>query len=433
MQIKQTAQRLVSREFIHHAATLISGNLMGQLIAFGAYLVLCRMYSPEAFGLLHLFLSVGGFFCFFTTCSFHYAIVLPRNDKMGIACVQICLIINLIASALCLLISLTMGPWLTQLTHTTALNHLLPLLSLYILLGGLWSTFNYWLIRHKQFRSIASYQVTLNTTTSVAKIGFATASLPNGLIAGTLLGQGLALCTLAPFVRRQYASLTQWSKIRFLVCLRKYSNFLRFTFPKDLVNYVGGNLPSLLLAPFFPLAELGFFGMAITLAMRPINLIVNAIYQALYQQCIEAYHKQHSMRYLGSLFLKACAIIVPCFAVLFAFLHPLVDFLLGEEWHATAHYLQIILPWMMLTLLLNPFDYLPDIFGRQRVLLYLELLQTLLRTVAVLIGIQRQDFALGIALYTASTCTIMVIRAVWYFTLVYHYEKSIPTPTPMAD
>ncbi|MBP5259768.1 MAG: oligosaccharide flippase family protein [Paludibacteraceae bacterium] len=425
MQIKQTTKRLVSQAFVRHAATLVSGNVAGQIIALAAYLLLCRMYSPEDFGLFHLFLSVGGFLAFFTTCSFQYAIVLPRNDRMGAACAQICLAGNLGAALLCLAAVCTIGPLLTEATHTAVLNPLLPLLPLYMLACGLWATLNYWFIRHKQFQGIARYQIGVSLGTSAAKLGWGSRSIPGGLVFGTLAGQYAALLAVAWRRRALLAPLLHWQALRIRVCLRKYSKFLYFTFPKDLVNYLGGNLPSLLLAPWFPLAELGFFGMAVTLAMRPVNLLVNAVYQSLYQQCIELYHQRGSMRFLGRLLLRGFLIATPCFAALYFLMPHLVRFLLGEGWGQTAVYLQLILPWILFTLLFNPFDYLPDIFGRQGTLLGFEVLQTVLRTAALLTGIRHESFALATALYSATSCLVILLRAGWYFHLVHTYEKSI--------
>ena len=424
MQIKQTAKRLVSQAFVRHAATLVSGNVVGQIVALAAYLLLCRMYSPEEFGLFHLFLSVGGFLAFFTTCSFHYAIVLPRNDRMGAACMQICLIINLAASLLCLAGSLTLGPWITQATHTSVLDPLLPWLAAYTLACGGWATLNYWLIRTKQFQGIARYQVGLNLGTSAAKVGMGAYGIPGGLLYGTIIGQYLALLGGIRHLHANRSLLLRFQAVRLRVCLRKYSKFLYFTFPKDLVNYLGGNLPSLLLAPWFPLAELGFFGMAVTLAMRPVNLLVNAVYQSLYQQCIELYHQRGSMRFLGRLLLRSFLIATPCFAALYFLMPHLVRFLLGEGWGQTAVYLQLILPWILFTLLFNPFDYLPDIFGRQGTLLGFEIVQTLLRAAALLAGIREHSFALAVGLYSAASCLVILLRAGWYFHLVHTYEKN---------
>ena len=433
MQIKQTARRVVSLEFVRHAATLVSGNVIGQAVAFAAYLLLCRAYAPADFGLFHLFLSVGGFLSFFTTCSFHYAIVLPHDDRAGASCAQICLAINAAASLLCLLAASTVGPWLTELTRTRSLNRLLPLLAPYICASGLWATLNYWFIRRRDFRGIARYQVSLSAFSAGSKLGWAASANAGGLVYGTLAGQYLSLAFIALRSRETLGGLLAYNAARVRVCLRKYSNFLRFTFPKDLVNYLGGNLPYLLLAPWFPLSELGFFGMATTLAMRPVNLLVNAVYQSLYQQCIELYHRRASMRFLGKLLLRGLAVTAPAFTLLYFLLPPLTRWLLGDGWEPTGRYLQLILPWIALTLTLNPFDYLPDIFGRQRALLGFEITLTLLRAAAMLAGVSQGSFALAIGLYTAASCAVMTARALWYASLVYAYEKEIAHATRRAD
>ncbi|MBO4371057.1 MAG: oligosaccharide flippase family protein [Paludibacteraceae bacterium] len=429
MQIKQTFKRVVSQAFVRHAATLITGNAVGQLIAFAAYLVLCRLYSPDDFGLFNLFLSIGGFLAFFSTCSFHYAIVLPANDKYGMACLRICLCINLIFSMLCTLVCGFGNNLIATQFGAPQLARYLPWMGLFVCTYGLWSTLNYWYIRTQKFRWIAGYQVGQATVTSAAKISCAaypTATTPHGgLITGTLIGQTLSVIIAAFGLRNHWLQHVTTSRTTLLVCVRKYSNFLKFTFPKDLVNYLGGNLPILLLAAYFPIEMIGFYGMATALSMRPVNLLVNSFYQSLYQRCTELFNQQRSLKFLFRLFGKGAVIAIPAFVVLYFVLPPLVQILLGDGWQESARLLQLMLPWLACTLLCNPFDFLADIFSKQARLLVFEICETLLRATALAVGIAQHSFEWAIGLYGAASCLIILLRTAWYVRLILQYEKNI--------
>ena len=62
-------------------AKLLSANVVAQVIGLVVYPILTRMYAPEDFGLLNLFMSIGGVLAILSTAEYYYAIVLPKEEK----------------------------------------------------------------------------------------------------------------------------------------------------------------------------------------------------------------------------------------------------------------------------------------------------------------------------------------------------------------
>ena len=77
-------------ELVRNSARLLSANVVAQAIGLLVYPILTRMYAPDDFGLLNLFMSIGGIFVLISTADYQNAIVLPKEESRARALVQLC-------------------------------------------------------------------------------------------------------------------------------------------------------------------------------------------------------------------------------------------------------------------------------------------------------------------------------------------------------
>ena len=82
---------LIKSSGVRNFAKLFSASVVAQVIGLLVYPILSRMYSPEDFGLLNLFLSIGGVITLLSTAEYYNAIVLPKEEEEGITVVRICI------------------------------------------------------------------------------------------------------------------------------------------------------------------------------------------------------------------------------------------------------------------------------------------------------------------------------------------------------
>src|SRR5579862_5015807 len=67
--------------FLSHVATLVTGTAISQAITFAAMLVLTRLFAPEAFGLLAVFMTIVSLFSVLGGARYELAIMLPDDDR----------------------------------------------------------------------------------------------------------------------------------------------------------------------------------------------------------------------------------------------------------------------------------------------------------------------------------------------------------------
>lgn len=399
----------MANKLIQNSAKLLSANIFAQAIGLAVYPILTRLYTPEDFGVLNVFLSMAGIVTLISTAEFQYAIVLPKDDNKAWNVLQCGLVVLCIVSLCCM--------WK-------------PLLALYVLVMGLWTLMNYWYTRQQEFGYISRYQIGQSVGSAAIKTGMAYTPVSGGLIWGSVLAPLISLLANWFYAGRKSVG-ERWKtpirKEQLKAAALEYRNFPCFNLPRSLVNNLGCNLPSLLLAPVFGLYELGFFGMAVTLAFRPINMISSSIYQVLYQQFSERIKQQASIIHTYRKYLtRATMIALPGFAALWFVLPWLCRMLLGEGWEVSGEYIRWMLPWLLCSLLVAPICSLCDVFGEQKKGFLFEILLTMARLSGIGIGIFTHCFLYAVIGYSLGNSIVMALQLVWYTHLVHRYESRLP-------
>lgn len=427
MSVWQEIKGFVSSEIIKNSAKLLTASVIVQIIGLLVYPILTRLYSPEDFGLINLFLSIAGVLSLFATAEFQYAILLPKSEEKAISCVHIGGLITLVVVGL-LVCTIPFSEKISGWFNAPNLAEWYWAIPIFVLLSGMWTLLNYWYTRNKHFGEIGTYQVTQCLTNAAAKCGFGFAGFLNG---------GLILSAIvSPFIALGMSIATTWkSSIKPLfsckpsplsTTFKEYSNFPKYSLPRAIINYFSGTMPIFILTPYFGLTEIGFFGMALTLAFKPINMISSSLYQVLFQKTSEQVQNRTSIKPQIFTFLRTSIyIIIPCFALLYFLLPSVIDILLGENWHETGEYIRLMLCWLAVSFLVAPICYISDIFQKQKIGLFFEILLVLTRLAGLGFGIYTQSFFNAIVGYCIGSTVSICAQLIWYISLIFNYERTV--------
>ena len=422
-------QTLFRSAGVRNFAKLLSANVVAQAIGLFVYPVLTRLYAPDDFGLLNLFLSIGGVLVILATAEYQYAIVLPKDDNQARAVFHVGGLV-LISVVLLTGLSVVFSRPIAIVFDTPSLARYYWLMPFYVAVSGLWVLLNYYYTRQRQFGRISRYQLSQSVLNAGAKMSFGFAGvLQSGLLLSTVLAPLLSLAmSIAAAWKQDLRQLLHIDKDECRAVAREYANFPKYSLPRALVNNLSGALPSLLLTPFFGLANLGFWGMALTLAFRPLNMISQSLYQVLFENTAQRVNQRLSIRPTILRFLCLTLLVaVPCFAVLYFVLPVLTRWLLGAEWEISGHYIRVMLPWLLMSVLVAPVCFLSDIFKKQKIGLYLEVLLIVLRLLGLGIGIWQHSFFYAIAGYSIAGAIVIGVQLLWYLSLVRNYERGLQT------
>ena len=418
---------LIKSAGIRNFAKLLSANVLAQVIGLVVYPILTRIYAPEDFGLLNLFVSISSVIVIFTTAEYHNAIVLPKEQKHSVAMVHWCLI-QLSVVVVLTLISVFFSRHIALLFNVPSLSRYYWLMPFMVLANSGWNILNYWYIYRGNYTRISGYQLSQSILSAGSKLGFGYGGiLQGGLVYSVVLSPIVSLIT--SLLRAGKDSLRP---LRRLVghdireVLSEYRNFPIYSLPRSLVNMIAGQLPILLLTPIFGVRYVGWWSMAIMLGFTPISVIAKSIYQVMYQYTTQRVNASKS---LGTYFRRFAFVtfftVLPLFIGLAFVLPDLTSWLLGDDWRETGRYIQWMLPWLACSLLTSSTGFVADIFYRQKLGLCFELLTALLRTLGVCAGIWLHDFSVSVAGYAIGSAIAVLSQYIWLMGLVKQYDRGI--------
>jgi O-antigen/teichoic acid export membrane protein len=418
---------IVKSSGIRNFTKLLSANLVAQVIGLVVYPILTRMYAPEDFGLLNLFLSIGGVLIILSTAEYYYAIVLPKEETdaeqvLGVG------VLWLVATTILVGLSVAFARPISLLFKSPDLISYYWLMPLYVFAMGAWNLLNYWYIRHKEYNPISRYQVSQNVLSAGGKLGMGWGGvLHGGMIYSVVVAPLISLVCSWIYARKTL--LPAWRRISWRGVAEQaklYRNFPCFVLPRSFVNMLAGQMPILLLTPFFGGEAVGFLSLAILLGYTPIGTITRAIYQVMYQHTMEQVHRQKPIGQIFRKFiLSASAIIIPVFVGLWFVLPQLTAWLLGAEWYISGEYIRWMLPWLYVSLLSCSINFLFDVFMKQKWGLFFEVVLAVMRVAGLCIGVWAGNFMLAIMCYSFFTALALVAQIIWMLLQVRRYDRSL--------
>lgn len=372
--------------FLQNVGKLASGSAIAQIVALACAPVLTRLYTPEAFGLLGVFMAITGVACVFATLRYDLAIMLPREDFSAWNLLQLAGRWSLVGV---LLVFAVLFPLRTALAEALGVPKLAPYfiwLPLLVLSGGWLSLASHWATRKKRFAALSRTTVSSSIFGNGFKIGGGFLGFGGGLlIAATFAQQAFHLATLAFRLRKDVpGGPRDPAEGRRLA--REHKDFPLFRMPQDAMAALAGKLPHLLLAAFFSPAIVGFYLLAHRVTLAPIELIREAVRAVFYQKATEQHNQNHD---LSPIVIKMTfgliALCLPLTLVLFFFGEWLFSIVFGPEWATAGVYAKYIGILVLAAVANTPSVVVVPILGLNRGLLLYELFATGLRITALVL------------------------------------------------
>ncbi|GAD07194.1 Uncharacterised protein [Porphyromonas crevioricanis] len=418
MSRKWFAQHSIARDSLK---LIFSGGLV-QVVSLLLLMIVGRQYSQVQLGTLGLFLSWGGFLSIIAGGRYEHAIVVADGDRDASLLFRLSLLLNISSCLLLLLPAFILNMFIGHTSYRELHSYLL-LIPLFVLLQSLYNSYSMYRLRLKSYTRLSLAQATLGLGNSFGKVFFGWLS-PSvwGLLAASLGSLLLGLLSLRS--RGKGVDLSLRDKWADLKCVaRKFCKFPRYGIIQGGIDTLLGSLLLMLMPLSFSFTEVGIVTMAVMLARRPLQIVGDNLSRVYFQHLSSEVSQGSSIKdrvkeLLGRWFVVA----LPSAFLLSLILEPMVVWLVGDKWALSAYVICWMLPMLIFNFPASVLNVLPDIFGRQRLNMYAQLLMLCFELLVLLVGLSFFDFHSFVPFYFLCMAVEQLLYLLVLLRLVYRYE-----------
>ena len=246
--VESLKKRLFSNRFIKSVTILASGTAISHLLIIVTTPILTRLYSPEDFGVLSLYLSIVYLLASVSSLQYEQAVPLPEKDEDAFHLFVLAFIITFFTSVIFSMsaIALPLDRWLG-----IASFHADLWLLFFSLLGiGCIHVYHAWAIRTGDYPIISKTKVSMNTGQMVSQITFGFLKMHHmGLVIGEVIGR-ISGCFVSyrQFKKRGLPSVRVISMKGLVGALVRYRKFPLLSSWSALMYHTGAQAPTFFLA-----------------------------------------------------------------------------------------------------------------------------------------------------------------------------------------
>jgi O-antigen/teichoic acid export membrane protein len=321
-------------KFSLNVLTLMTATTIAQAIPIIISPILTRIYSPEEFGFLILFMSIVSILSVVVSLRYERAIVQPLEDEDAISLVVISMLVTISMSAALVVLINIFYEQIQELLGNNEISILKYWVPFTVLIIGFYNSLYEWYIRKKKFSLITKIIMSKGAVTAIGQVGLGAMMFSGGLIFGYLIGIVVSfLLLLKSFMKNKDFSILIFNKKSLLKNIKKYKKLPQYSSWGALTDNISLNMPTLVIAKFF-FASVGIFGLTMKVLSLPLSLISQSLSSVLFQKVAELHNdNSHKIKILIiKIFLILNFIMIPFVGFIWFFGEDLFAFIFGEAW-----------------------------------------------------------------------------------------------------
>ena len=416
------------RSILADSGLLISVSVGVQLIALLLLPWVSRLYTPDTLGDLALILSIATLLSIAVGGRYDQAIVVCQEPLERDHLLRLTLWITGVITLILFALTPVIEPRIVATRYAT-LQGKLWLIPPVVCALGLSTTLSNYALSLGHFKRIATSKAVQGLGNNGLKVGFGLFSptvwsLWGAQIASTLL----ALIPLLRPLKHSRQDKTPSSRRELGQVARKYRAFPLFSLPQATITTLLGSILILMLPLGYTTVEIGLVTMATMLARRPIQLIADSVSQVYFNRLSVAHHAQAPWRPLvRPLLLVTLVAGLPTLVLLWWAMPYLVRWFLAPAYVACTEIIRAMLVYLLVLFFTSIINVIPDIIGRQRAHLQIQLLNLFLQValLVLLIYILRVPFVETVSTYYLVIALYHLLYGGWLLYLLRRHDQQL--------
>lgn len=412
-------------EFSRNVLTLMTGTAISQAIPLALSPILTRLYSPNDFGILALYMSLATVITVVVSFKYEVAIMIPEKDEDAANLTIISILIGFIISLILLLIVLLFNQDIAeQLSdkeqNIDELSQWLYFIPFSVFFMGVFNALSYWFNRKSRYRKMAASKVANSTGAVSLQVLLGTFKItPQGLLIGFLAGRLAAVLYLfSVFQKDKAPAYKEISSTGMSAMLNRYKRFPLYTLPAEFINVVSNQFPVIVIGKYFGGTILGNYALLDRILNAPISLMGRSVLDVFKQKASEDYITKGNCKSIFVKTLKTLSILSIIPTLLLFLLAPYVfGFIFGSEWQMAGEFARILSVLFFFKFIASPLSYMFNIAEKQHLDMVWQIGLFIVTALSFYIGIRQDSIKLALICFTASYSFMYVINLYLSYTL----------------
>jgi O-antigen/teichoic acid export membrane protein len=362
-------------------AMLAAGSGLGRLVGILVIPLLTRLYTPEDFGVLSVFVALVTIIAPLVTLRYVLALPLSRYDAVALNLLVLSAVLLLVLTGL---VTLLLAAWAEPLLTLVSMQVLVPwwwLIPVAVLGTAAYEMLTMWATRRRAYKVMARTQVTQSLGGALVKLGLGVAGMqPLGLLLGQVVAQAGAI---GQFLRSFAADFRAgWPRVSLRLMRQvawRHRAFPAWRVPSQFLLMASMQAPVLFMATMFDAGTTGQFGLALMALTIPVTVIGQSAGNALYGEAANLI-KTDRPRVLSiatSVQRRLLLLALPPALVLFFYGELIFALLFGEEWRMAGRFASVLAVAIMFQFTSAPLIQVMNLLRSQAAFLMLNLLRVL--------------------------------------------------------
>lgn len=405
--------------FQKNISTMLSINVIAQAISIGFTPVITRLYTPDHYGMVGIFIAVCTFPIMLSTARYHIGIISSESKERELALIHLCFLLTILTTVISLFIfSISPTSFFPQ-QHIAETEILLLCVGTYIFARSSNIIFQFATTKSGQFREIGRSQLAdpIAYSSLATVLGLTLGSNPLFLVCSRILG---AFATLSTYLLsiRWYREIANRNLNYFEIEKQAKENirYPIYSLPASIVNTAAFQLPVIIIGVLFDPAMVGFYVLAERIIVTPLSLIGNAISSPILHSAKTLINKREELHnqltgFLSSLF----NILIFPFVLAICLSQDLFSYIFGSNWQEAGKVAAPLFIMGLFRVLAAPLTNILNILNQQDKELYFNLALASSRVGSIYIGFLLDNFYLGIYLLGISSaiCYLYLLTSIF--------------------
>ena len=410
-------KHITESPFFRNVMVVASGTAGAQAISMVFSPFITRLYGPENYGIMGTFMASLTMLAPLAAMGYPTAIVLPKEESTAARLIKLSIWVALGTTAMLLVALLVAGNQIARLTNVSALGNYIYLLPLALFFSACLAVSAQYVIREKLFLIRAKAAVSQALLVGVLKVGIGFIS-PSAVVLVAISALASLFHTFFILLGLKNAGVRipkPSHAPELMEAAKLYRDFPIYRAPQNFINAVSQGLPVLLLASFSGAAAAGFYSLARTVMILPVNLIASSVGEVFYPHVTEAfYQRKRQAPLIVKATLGLALVSVAPFSMVFLVGPWLFGWVFGADWIMAGEYARWVSLMIFFNFINKPSVAAIPVLGLQRGLLIYEIFSTGTKLLALYLGfIIFDDALLAIILFSLFGAVAYTVLIAW--------------------